>query len=399
MYRINDRQIDYILNDISARGVGMEGLQLNLLDHICCIIEQELEENGDFEQFYRAVIPRFYKDRLSEIEEETHLLLTNKNYYVMKKVMIYSGTFSAAALSSGIFFKYMHWPGASIQIVLGIGIASLLFLPLLVALKVKEQQKAKDKLLIVLGSLSAIMLALAILFKIQHWPGANIMGVTSPAILALVFLPIYFFGGIRNPETKVNTIVSSVLIILGVGLFFTLTITPAGIKVESTKNTISFLRSEQLLENEGQQLVKYAKNENVVKAELEPGDQVYQACESLKSEMLQYATGAKKINEDFEVKGTLIGNANARDFLINDDGAAAKLRVLSGAVFHYNSTAVPKHNLKPIPVKWTVVDPKQENIQERVVSALNDIIQIQMLVLQNNREILSAGQKGLVSVQ
>ena len=45
MYRLNDQQIDYILSDIGARGVEMESLQLNLLDHICCIVERDLEEN------------------------------------------------------------------------------------------------------------------------------------------------------------------------------------------------------------------------------------------------------------------------------------------------------------------------------------------------------------------
>lgn len=95
MYQISDQQIDYILNDISARGVEMESLQQNLLDHVCCIIENNLEENGDFENFYQKTIKSFYKDELWEIEEETLLLLTYKNYYTMKKIMINSGIAAA----------------------------------------------------------------------------------------------------------------------------------------------------------------------------------------------------------------------------------------------------------------------------------------------------------------
>ena len=44
MYALSDQQIDFILNDIKIRGVETEDLQLNLLDHICCIIECELEQ-------------------------------------------------------------------------------------------------------------------------------------------------------------------------------------------------------------------------------------------------------------------------------------------------------------------------------------------------------------------
>jgi hypothetical protein len=90
MYCITDEQIEYILNDIRRNGVEMEDLQLNLLDHICCIMEQELKETDDFEQFYLKTVRRFYNTELREIEEETINLLTFKNYYAMKKTMIVS---------------------------------------------------------------------------------------------------------------------------------------------------------------------------------------------------------------------------------------------------------------------------------------------------------------------
>lgn len=222
MYHISDKQIDFILNDISARGVEMESLQQNLLDHICCIIEHDLEADGDFESFYQKTIKTFYKDALWEIEEETLQLLIFKNYYTMKKIMIASGTFSAAAMSIGIFFKFMHWPGASLLIILGIAISSLVFLPLLFTLKAKEKQNVKDKLILGIGILAGVLISLAILFKVMHWPGANIMGVSFVGLMVLIYIPIYFFSGIKNPESKVNTIVSTIIMIMGCGLFLTL---------------------------------------------------------------------------------------------------------------------------------------------------------------------------------
>mgnify|MGYP006313805075 CR=1 FL=1 len=69
MYCLSPQQIDYILNDIRARGVKLESLQLNLLDHVCCIVEQNLEADGNFEEFYNATIKTFYKDELREIEQ------------------------------------------------------------------------------------------------------------------------------------------------------------------------------------------------------------------------------------------------------------------------------------------------------------------------------------------
>jgi hypothetical protein len=57
----------------------------------------------------------------------------------------------------------------------------------------------------------------------MHWPFANILWSSSLGILFFLFLPIYFFGGIRNPETKTNTIISSILILTAGGLLFILT--------------------------------------------------------------------------------------------------------------------------------------------------------------------------------
>ena len=52
MYRITDENIDFILKDLNKRGIQTESLQLNLLDHICILIEENLEEGADFHQFY-----------------------------------------------------------------------------------------------------------------------------------------------------------------------------------------------------------------------------------------------------------------------------------------------------------------------------------------------------------
>lgn len=83
MYCISDQQIDFIQRDISEHGIIIESLQQNLLDHICIIIEQNLQENGDFQQFYDTTIKTFYKDELRELEEETIFLLTRKGPYVL----------------------------------------------------------------------------------------------------------------------------------------------------------------------------------------------------------------------------------------------------------------------------------------------------------------------------
>ncbi len=287
MYALTDEQIDYILNDIKTRGVEMEDLQLNLLDHICCIVECELPPDGNFNQFYQQLIPRFFKKELKEIEEETVLLLTFKNYYTMKKFMIASGVFSVTAFAAGSVFKFMHWPGASVLLLLAITTMSFLFLPLVFILKTKDSKSGREKLVTGIGTFVGILLSLFILFKVMHWPGANVLGGSSLSIFFFLFIPVYFFTGIRNPDNKLNTIVTTIILVGVAGLQFTLiNINPPPRQTEIKMYT--YLQSEGLL-------TKMLQDNTVKSAALNPqlALEVYKTAEKLKKIILQNAEGGQ----------------------------------------------------------------------------------------------------------
>lgn len=373
MYCLSDSQIEFILNDISARGIEKVSLQQDLLDHICCIIEQQLEENGDFERFYLATVGTFYKTELREIEVETNYLLTHKNYYVMKKIMLYSGTFAAVVLSFGIILKFMHWPGASVCIILALFALSFIFLPLLFTLKIKEKQQNTDKAILVIGAFSAILITIGVLFKIMHWPGANMMTTASLMIMLFVFLPVYFFTGIRNPQTKVNTTVSSILLLCGCGLILTLVRIPATAKMQHVEDTGYFFRSEQILKNEQKLLA--------VQPEDVDAREIYTLCEQIKSQLLEKETGQKAITEDFETKETLLGETWVKEYV--SGALESELVKLKQKVTAFNQAHLSNPGFNPIPENtvdfWS---------QAKVKDALNNLVQVQMLVLQNQQLLL-----------
>ena len=384
MYCLSEKQIDFILDDIRRNGVELEDLQSNLLDHICCIIEQELEENGDFEQFYFSTIKKFYKKELREIEEETISLLTFKNYYVMKKTMLVSGVVAASFLTIGIILKFLHMPGASLGIVLGIGLISFVFLPLLFLLKIKEQKEAKNKVLIGLGTFAGILMTLGILFKIMFWPGANMMALTSLLILLFVFLPVYFFTGFRNPETKVNTVVSSILILTGCGLFLTLVRSPAGSKLMGIQMTKDYLINEKILENEKRLLMQSAASNSLVLQNNPEVNNLNQLCEDIKQKIVYFEVGTNTIGEDFESKDIWLGDGRVDKYMNEDQGMQQKITALRDYVKNYNANYVAKAGGKLMPLHSNVID----MYQLRSTEALNGIIQLQMCILQNERMLM-----------
>lgn len=388
MYKLSDKQIDFILDDIKTRGIEMESLQLSILDHVCCIIEEHLEENGDFENFYKKTIASFYKDALWEIEEETINLLIYKNYYTMKKTMIISGIFSAVSLSTGIIFKFMYWPGAAAFIVLGILAASLIFLPLMFTIKAKEKQTVKDKFIIITGAFVSILTSLSILFKIMHWPYANIMGICSILIMIFIFLPIYFFTGIRNPETKINTITSSVLIILGCGLLLTLIRSPRSSYVTNVRITHDYLLSQQVLKTEMQLSLK--KHDTTITNNLinETANKIVLNIENLKSFILETETGYKTIDNNFEKKGIIIEEHGYNENPFYSDANTFKIyELLRNQINTYNNLL--KSNvtelIHSVPTQNTFIDISALNKFKSftTTSLLNQMTHLQLLILQN----------------
>lgn len=376
MVVLTEQQVTYILDDIRRSGIETEDLQYNLLDHICCVIENEMPPEKNFEEYYRSVIPRFFKRELREIQEETNLLLTFKNYYAMKKVMLLSGAFSAFAFIAGSIFKIMHWPGASFMLVIGITVISFIFLPLLFLLKTKESKSVKDKIILGLGTFIGILFCLSALFKVMHWPGANLMMTVNLSTLFFLFLPIYFFGGIKNPATKVNTIVTSILILVASGILFMLVnlrpsrqmnfITYSAIKqVEESYNfaTLQNQKMFELLSNDS------TKNKSSVVELKALCDEACFAIDSIKTNLLKrlapdttyteeelYLTYGQ--NYDFATRFLFTDDAKAKSHLLDLKTKIAALQNVLKQKHGFtnsillNTDYVPKDNSEEVQLAW-----------------------------------------------
>jgi hypothetical protein len=378
MYCITDQQVDYILNDIRRNGVEMEDLQLNLLDHVCCIIEQNLKEDDDFELFYRSTITQFYKKELREIEEETINLLMFKNYYSMKKFMFFSGALSAVAFIIGSFLKIMYWQGASLFLVLGFVTIAFVFLPILFVLKTKETNATRDKLIMGVGTFVGILYCLAMLFKVQHWPGANVMWVIMLVLTFAVFIPAYFFTGIRKPETRVNTIISTILLVAVLGIQFTLT----NIRPNKADVAHTYFQNEQILTmmtHEGSYAVQGTNQADALITDIN------NLCVGLKRIVLKKTIGQPELPADYMTITNFPEQTLGTGFMKGETGYNMVMELKKG-VENYNNNAVVK-----VPVTYTVLDTDPANIRSFTnLNLLNDLTQIQMFLAGNHSKMVAA---------
>lgn len=220
MVKLSDKQVESILEEIKARGVTIEDLQYNLLDHMCCILENEMTEEDDFYELLYAIIPRFFNDSLVEIEEETNLLVTFKNYYAMKKTMYLTSILVTAFMILFSLFKIFHLPGAAFLFVITVLLFSLIFLPLVIVMKLKDESNKMEKYVLSLGFILGMITAIGVLFKLMKWSQATNLMLVGVSMFTFIYVPLYFISQRRLKKDVLQTIVFSVLMFVVGGLLF-----------------------------------------------------------------------------------------------------------------------------------------------------------------------------------
>lgn len=240
MAELNEHQIELISAYIRQHGVAQDELHDDLLDHVCTSIEHKMDGGQAFEQAFADTIKLFGPGGLKQVQQQTFELLTEMNE-TMKKVAFVFGLTSAFLLLAGTIFKLMHWPGASIMVVLGGGILSLLYLPTLLIHKLKESPRG-DALQHISGFVGLGLTAVGVTFKIMHWPGAGFLLIGGMTTLGLFYVPIYFFRQYKQSSNKPVTLSAALVAMTCLILVFALT----NMRTSSEMNRGLALISEEL---------------------------------------------------------------------------------------------------------------------------------------------------------
>ncbi len=198
---LTETQTELIINDVEQANIHYSHLRDDLIDHVCCDVENEMQQGYAFSDAYKKVQQRIGYKGLKRIQDDTFFLI-DKTYRKMKRTMKTTGLIAPVLLGLGALFKISHWPGASIILVLGFFTLCFLFLPTAVYIMYKETKSRKNVLLFISGIISAILISLGILFKVQHWPWAGNLFVTGTAILLLLFMPLLLWSKLKENTGK-----------------------------------------------------------------------------------------------------------------------------------------------------------------------------------------------------
>lgn len=126
---------------------------------------------------------------------------------MMKKFMYILGTIAPALLILGAICKLQHWPGASVLITLGTVLLAAVYLPVFAMVSIRdtrEKGKKVNKPLYIAGVVTGFIFLIGILFKIMHWPGANVSLLFSVFLTVVLFIPILVKHAIRDKENQLQ---------------------------------------------------------------------------------------------------------------------------------------------------------------------------------------------------
>jgi hypothetical protein len=200
-YKLSRNEIDFIKDDVKKSEISFSHLEEELVDHLCCMVEELINDGYSFDKAFNSVRKEVGMDSLKAIEIQT-LILINKKFHAMKQTMKISGIIGLSAIVISSLMKIMHWPGANIILTLGFATLLLAYLPAL-SLTLKKEKILKRKMqLSYVGIITAFVLLLSLLFSIMNWPFGDYLRAISWAMM-LVFLIMLYSNVMKSEESRV----------------------------------------------------------------------------------------------------------------------------------------------------------------------------------------------------
>jgi len=125
---LSEKHIEFIENNLKLYGVKSKDLREDLLDHICTYIETN--ESQDFDTLYQEALHKFggYAS-FQNLQLETNWQKYIREIAALNKLKFIVGCIAILLLTVGLIFKMMHWPYANIMIIGTMLIFALVIIP------------------------------------------------------------------------------------------------------------------------------------------------------------------------------------------------------------------------------------------------------------------------------
>ena len=197
MNRLTPSQIEALTELLAPHALSPD-LYDDLLDHYCCAVEAEMAGGKDFAEATACATRQICPNGPQEIQSE--YLHSHLKINPMKKFMYIISFIAAVGFTTGVLFKTLHLPGASVLIVPGTVLFVFTLLPLIFYNTYKSEKNpgSTAKIKVAFGYLGFSLVLVGFLFKMMHWPTAHIQLMLGIIMLNLVYFPLVFLKMYRR---------------------------------------------------------------------------------------------------------------------------------------------------------------------------------------------------------
>jgi len=201
MFELSVQEVEQVWQRLEEEGIEMPELRQNLLDHVCCSIEAGVSDGLSFKEAFEKAFANFGSQGLRHIQLETTFLLQN-NDSPMRQTSFISGIVAGALVAGGSYFKIQHWAGANEMTLLGIAGLLFVFLPSIFFPQIKNEEKLAGKMSQISGWLSISIVLTGAILRFLHQPGGTSTMNLGVLMAILIYFPLMLFKNSQNPQTS-----------------------------------------------------------------------------------------------------------------------------------------------------------------------------------------------------
>ena len=186
MYVLSQQELNKVKDRVTLAEVNNVSLSVDLVDHICCMVEERVELGMKLETAENEVFKEMGEVQLKAIDIETKLLTQNK--LIMKKRTKIIGFIAFILLITGFTFKMLHLPGAGV--IWGTGVLTAAFGFFLFSLidRFSYEKSSLMKTATIIGYIGSVLLILGLGLVLLKWPIAVYLAESGSVVLLIYFI-------------------------------------------------------------------------------------------------------------------------------------------------------------------------------------------------------------------
>ena len=186
MYLLSQQELIKIKERVALANVQNDSLSVDLIDHLCCMVEERVELGMQLELAENEVFKEMGEVQLKAIDLETKILTQNR--FTMKKRTKIIGFIAFILLITGFTFKMLHLPGAGV--IWGTGVLTAAFGFFLFSLidRFSYEKSSLMKTATIIGYIGSVLLILGLGLVLLKWPIAVYLAESGSVVLLVYFI-------------------------------------------------------------------------------------------------------------------------------------------------------------------------------------------------------------------